>query len=167
VPELCTKKHEPNYAAILACAATHRIVLNNAAEEYIMVFEDDVSFADDIKDRLRLIESLDMDFDMMYLGGHFYEEDKPAPTSIKYIHKVNGGVAGTFGYIIKTRLSEFIERNYTYNYGIDEFFARFVQPRFNCFAFMPFMVAHLDGYSDVAMHDVKYNCNKYFQKERL
>lgn len=167
LPELGVKLHESNYAAILACAMSHRMIIDTAINEYIIIFEDDIRLSDDFLDRLKYIEALQLDFDMMYLGGHFNVGDTPTPTKDKYIHKINKGVAGTYGYIIKTKLSEFIERNYTYNYGIDEFFSAFVQPRFNCYIFIPTMVEHLDGYSDVALHNVEYFCNVSYQKERL
>jgi hypothetical protein len=103
---------------------------------------------------------------MFYLGGHF-----PQYAEIEYT-RYNGIVrlsktAGTYAYIIRNTLYDFVLNMWTPHYGIDEFYDYEVQPTAMCLAMVPFMVGHLDGFSDVAGHEVKYEGNNQFQKSPL
>jgi len=123
--------------------------------EYILIFEDDIIIADDFWKRMKYIENLKLDFDMFYLGGHFRNEDDIKPTKNKYIYRCNY-ISGTYAYILKDTIYNFILNRCDYNYGIDEFYEKVVQKRRGVYGFIPFLVDHLGGISDVAQKIVDY-----------
>lgn len=146
VPELSVKKKDTEADGILACALSHIEVITYARDNNlpeICIFEDDVVFCDDFKNRIKYLESLkDLDYDIFALGGHFEIEissNYAEETDIKRIFKVKR-MGGTYAYIIKSNVYDFIIRNYNYNFGADEFYAMFVYKRFKTLAFVPFLV---------------------------
>jgi GR25 family glycosyltransferase involved in LPS biosynthesis len=155
VPECSAKRLEGNAAGILACATSHINVIREAKERNypaICIFEDDVVFCDDFQKRLEYIESLDMDFDIFALGGHFDKEMSTAytePTNWRNVVKVKQ-MGGTYALIITNKVYDFILRNWNYNFGADEFLSNHVYCRFNTYAFVPFLCGTYPNYSDVA-----------------
>ena len=159
VPELYPKKSEYNAAAIQACARSHISLLHQAYEDgcdYAMVLEDDVELSANWDKAMDNLEGCG--FDLLYLGGHSTIEPKDAGGGFY----VAGNIAGTYGFIVNRNIIPYILRNYCYFWGMDEFLSMYIQPNFNCFILLPTLVKHLDGYSDVALHHVEYNCNKWF-----
>lgn len=169
MPELSIKNRERNGHGIYCCALAHTRLISKLFSDYALIFEDDAILCDDFMERLHMIESIMPDFDICYIGGHFDNPDCDVlKTSIEHVYEAKN-VAGTYGYIINNAspVVSFIQRNWTYDWGWDEFLANHVQTRFKCYAFLPFLVGHESGHSDVANHYVDYNCNQYFQKEPL
>jgi hypothetical protein len=165
VPEDSVKIGESGAAAVLACAKSHTSLLCFAKEreyEYAMIFEDDVILCDNFNERVKEIEKLNFEWDMFYLGAHW---GKPEDVSeMRYgLYRMNN-VGGTYAYIIRNTVYDYVINNISPNFGMDEFYASQVQPRFMCIGFVPFSVGHLDGFSDVANAYVSYDVNKYFQQ---
>lgn len=170
VPELSEKAHEANAAGILACLYSHVGLIKHARkrkDNYVCIYEDDVIWCDGFEERIRYVESTGLDFDMFYLGGHFDNDEDAEPTEYRHIYKIKN-VGGTYAYIIRKSVYNFVIDNITYNWGIDQFYGAVVQHRFNCYAMLPFMIGTVPGYSDVAMHYADYTgVNKRFLKERI
>lgn len=173
LPELSPKKeNEYNAVGAYACMLSHTWLMKKAIrekKEAIVVFEDDVVLSEDFTDRIGYIERMGFDFDMMMLGGHF---DATPPgslvgvaegTEFNHIFQVNK-MAGTYGYIITRKVMEFCVRNLTYAWGIDQFFSEVVYRRFNCMAFVPFLVGCRPGVSDITGAYWRYNAiGLYYQ----
>jgi glycosyl transferase, family 25 len=146
VPELSSKKPFTEAAGVLGCALSHISIIKHAKQNNypaICVFEDDVIFCDDFMDRIKYIESLpNFRFDIFSLGGHFEKEITPndaTPTEWKNIMRTVR-LGGTYGYIMTSKVYDFVLRNYQYNYGADEFYGNFLYRHFNSYAFVPFLV---------------------------
>jgi len=163
------KANEYNAKGILGCMKSHYNLIQHAKinrYKYIAVFEDDILLSVDFEERVNYL--LSEDFDVAYLGGQFDRLGRDLiPADRKYIFKVCQ-VGGTYAYIIRNTVYDYILKNMNYNWGVDQFYADRVQKEFNCIAFYPFGVLHLDGMSDVAMHDAKYaNIKKHCQLKRI
>lgn len=157
IPLNCMKYTEYNVSGIIGCLLSHIELIRYAKEsdqQYICVFEDDIELCLDFKKRISLIEEFALDFDMFYLGGHFHGNDIKA-TDYEYIFKAKG-IAGTYAYIMRNTIFDYILDHFSYNWGIDQFYAEVIQKKFKCYAFIPFLVDHKDGISDVAFTRVNY-----------
>ena len=155
------KLFEYNSASILGCMLSHHTLIKHAKEkgyEYICVFEDDIIFCNDLEERIKYIE--DIDFDIFYLGGHFdnYEDQKYIKPFIYNVHNISG----TYGYIMKNTVFDYVINNMTYNFGADEFFSKMVQSKFKSYSFIPFIVDHIHGFSDIALGNINYPTGKHF-----
>lgn len=155
VPEISVKKHDTEAAGVLACALSHLELIYKAKTlglPEICIFEDDVIFCDDFKDRIKYIENLSgFEYDILALGGHFDKEityNYAIPADWPKMHKVKR-MGGTYAYIFKSSVYDFILRNYNYNYGADEFYSTFVYPRFKSYAFVPFLVGCMPCKSEI------------------
>jgi GR25 family glycosyltransferase involved in LPS biosynthesis len=161
VPELSEKLElDGNLASgILGCMLSHVALIKKAKElglKEICIFEDDIIFCDDFNRRIAYLESLNLDFDMITLGGHFTKPHKPLTpndidaikTNADHIYRVMHQ-GGTYAYIINENVYDFIIRNCTYNYGMDQFYSDHVYSRFNCYAFVPFLVSCAQTVSDI------------------
>ncbi|MBN1683761.1 glycosyltransferase family 25 protein [Candidatus Bathyarchaeota archaeon] len=170
VPIYSRKIKEYNAAGILACMKSHYSLIKNAKSrgvKYIAVFEDDAIFSNDFNERIKYCEG--MDFDILYLGGQFNKMGRDvSATEKKYIFKAKN-VGGTYAYVMRNTVFDYVIDEMNFNWGADEFFAERLQKIFDCKAFIPFMCGHEDGgYSDVARHKTKCpNVNKDFQKRRI
>lgn len=169
VPKDSPKRFEYNAEGILACAASHIAIISIAKKlghAFVCIFEDDIELAEDFNLRMLFLELSEQEFDLVYLGGHFDDMFLQKRVFEPYIYRLQK-TAGSYAYIIRNTLYDYILDTYNQNYGWDEFLATFVQPNFQCIAFLPFLVGHKDDYSDVAEHYVQYNCNGHFQKEKI
>ena len=165
IPEDSTKKYEYNAHGILGCMTSHYNLIKYAKEndlKSIFVLEDDIILSDNFIEYYKMIPGLD--FDMLYFGGHFDVIDKDIiKTNIENIYKCNQ-VAGTYAYVIKNTVYDYVLKNCNYNWGIDQFYGDVVQKKFNCLIFIPTVVDHIDGFSDIAGREIKYPAtHKYFK----
>ena len=168
IPITCAKSSEYNVVGIIGCLMSHIGLIKHAKEhnyEYICIFEDDIALCADFLERIKIIEKKNLNFDMLYLGGHF-EEGKVKATSDKYFFKADA-IAGTYAYILHNTIYDFILNNSSMNLGIDQFYVEMVQKKFECFAFLPFFVDHLDGISDIALGKGVYPLTHKHYKNRL
>lgn len=171
LPELSTKT-----TGIQACMESHVSLIRKAKEEglnAICIFEDDVVFCDDFRERMNYIESLSLDMDMFCLGGHFASltggsmYGAALKTKWKHIHRVIA-MGGTYGYIITAPVMDFVLRNIHYNYGMDEFYGNIVYRRFNSYAFTPFLVGCEENVSEVTGRFSRYeNVGWFYQQEKI
>lgn len=161
VPELSPKLKCDEYIApgILACMSSHVAIIKKAKElnmPAICIFEDDVIFCDDFRERIAYIEQCNIDFDFFSLGGHFQKPDRKMIPNDNDANLVSGHIyktihhGGTYAYIITERVYDFVIRNCSYHFGMDEFYNDFVYPRFNCFAFVPFPCGCRHGISEIS-----------------
>jgi GR25 family glycosyltransferase involved in LPS biosynthesis len=156
VPSDSIKLSEPNAAGILACAMSHISLIRHARDngfKAIVIFEDDIELSEDFADKIKYIEGIDEPWDMFYLGCHSY---RSTPTKHENIFRVDVA-AGTYAYIVKSSLYEFILSKWWYRYGWDEFLDYEVLKCHNVLAILPPIVTTFDGFSDVANHYVKYD----------
>lgn len=151
-PELSSKPPR-----VWACAKSHAEALRHnllGRHTYAVIFEDDVVFCDDFKARIKHIDKLCEDgfsFDFLAIGGHFDAKDyMPRETKHRHIYHLER-MNGTYAYIISAAAADFFIRNWTHEYGADEFFSRFLFPAFagRCFAFLPFLCATRPGVSTI------------------
>lgn len=146
VPELSAKFDkigDNNASGILACMLSHVSLIREARSlklPAICIFEDDIVLCDDFAERIKYIESLkDFKFDFFCLGGHFSRQaNNGSPTQWSHIKRITD-IGGTYGYIITQNVYDFVLRNITYNYGMDEFYGSHTYKRFRTYAFVPFL----------------------------
>lgn len=175
LPELSPKKgsdaaHEYNALGAYACMMSHVGLMKMALlenHEAIVVFEDDVTLCEDFNDRIGYIERTGVDFDMLLLGGHF--DANPIGTLVgaaegtehnHIFHVLRAG--GTYGYVITRKVMEFCVRNLHYGFGIDQFFSEEVYKRFNCKAFVPFLVGCRPCVSEITGTFWKYDAIDFY-----
>ena len=170
VPKDSKKINEINAQYILGCMVSHWGVVEDAWKNrypFIIVLEDDIILCEDFIERIKIIEGYKLDFDILYIGGHFDDLNISLEnTEHKYIKRVNS-VSGTYGYIINSSIYEDILNNCNYNYGIDEFYSKKIQTKNNCYAFIPFLVDHQKGYSDIAETTIDYGKTHRFYKKKM
>lgn len=166
-----------NALGALACMMSHVEALKmflKTDSNYAFIFEDDVRLCDDFEDRLKYIASLinhdDFYFDILPLGGHF-PCDTPGDignhaesTRWTRMYRVSR-LSGSYGYIVSRTVAEFIVRNATYNYGMDEFLSEHVYKRFRAFAFLPFPIGHKEGKSEITDVHWHYDNADWFYEQ--
>jgi GR25 family glycosyltransferase involved in LPS biosynthesis len=164
VPNDSKKNKEFNAKGILACMLSHKSLIQyakNNGYKYLTVFEDDIYLCSDFWKRIEYIDNYD--FDLFMLGGHFDTFGKDVIPIDKFVFQCNQ-VSGTYGYIMKNTVFDFVIENMNYNYGADEFFGDRIQKKFDVKTFIPFIVGHIDGeYSDVTNRNEAYNTGKNFK----
>lgn len=159
VPELSAKRHEHNANMIFGCMLSHYNLIKFAKYNKlpaIVVFEDDIIFAEDFTKRINYLFNTNGDWDMAYLGGYY--NDNKSVVEIPgqpYLFKVKQ-MAGTHAYIIKAACYDYVLRNLTYNFGIDEFYNNHLIGQFNVIAFLPFMCAARATVSDITSVHTDY-----------
>ena len=166
------KAHEYNAVGAYACMLSHLWLMKQAIaedREAIAVFEDDAILCEDFTDRIGYIERTGVDFDMLLLGGHF--DANPPGTLVGAAQGTNHNhifqviaAGGTYGYVITRKVMEFCVRNLHYGFGIDQFFSDVVYKRFNCKAFVPFLVGCRPCVSEITGSFWKYDAiDLYYQ----
>ncbi len=143
------------------CCASHLNVLRAAKEagyRQILVFEDDIVLAPDFPPRFTAaLSRCPASFDLCYVGalceaawGNFLY---PLDDLVSRI----GSVCGTHAYIINMECQPAIEAGLArIQHVIDDWYAREIQSRGNCYGFTPWLGFQAPGYSDVAR---AYNAN--------
>lgn len=161
------KRHEYNSRYIMACMQSHYNLIQQAKQEgheYIAVFEDDIIYSSHFKTRIKLINTFPLEYDMMYLGCHFkYYGFDALPSKVRYFYRALN-VGGTYAYIMKNTVFDYVLEHMDYQWGADEFFAAKIQKKFKCFSIFPSIIGHEDGMSDVAQRRVRYHyVHKHFR----
>uniref|UniRef100_A0A6C0D8Z2 Glycosyl transferase family 25 domain-containing protein n=1 Tax=viral metagenome TaxID=1070528 RepID=A0A6C0D8Z2_9ZZZZ len=144
------------------CALSHRSlhesIINNNYES-ICIFEDDVIFNKDFNDHLQLLfGSIPSDYDIVYLGNHFYCGDTSTYNqfttklfNVKTSEYSTGvlkvaGCGGFHGYIISKQGAQKILNSKT-NFHID---IDIMQLNLNAYAFHPVLVESGDNKSNLS-----------------
>ena len=160
VPEDSRKLIEHNASAILACAMSHLSVIREAKKQghqEVCIFEDDIQLSDRFHDRMRYIESLDLSFDQLYLGGHGFT--RQPYYNIPNIYRIKQ-CGGTYAYIIRHTVYDYVLNTWTYQSGMDEWFDYFLQKNYIALAHVPLLVGTQPNFSDVANHFADYQIPK-------
>lgn len=166
-----------NALGALACMKSHVGALRKflkTNERYVFIFEDDIKLCEDFNDRIGYISSImqndDFSFDILALGGHF-PCDTPGDignhaesTRWTRMYRVSR-LSGSYGYIVNRGVAEFIVRNATYNFGMDEFLSEHVYKRFIAFAFLPFPIGHKEGKSEITDVHWHYDNADWFYEQ--
>lgn len=197
LPEL-SEKYKPgdgegirqNALGAYACMLSHLEIIRMAKKtglKAVCIFEDDIVFCNDFKEKIDYIESIcnnksngkedgfdvgGFTFEMLCLGGHF-PSGKPGElgkhgdqTNWNRIYKTNA-LSGTYGYIITDKIYDFVLRNCSYQYGMDQFYQH-VYERFNCYSFLPFLVGHKPGKSEITGADWHYeNADWFYEQNKV
>ena len=174
-----TNIKKSNALGALACMKSHTNLLEsfcsiNTRDAFCFIFEDDIKLCDDFNDRIRYIESLvkndGLEFDILALGGHFPCDipgdigDHASSAQWRRMYRINR-LSGSYGYILNRSAAEFIVRNATYNYGMDEFLSTFVYERFKSYALLPFPVGHKEGISEITEVHWHYDNADWFYEQ--
>lgn len=178
VPEISAKRHSTEAAGVLACAMSHIALIRHAKNNKlpaIAVFEDDVVFCDDFAERIKYIESLELDFEIFSLGGHFSNREiKPeaaALTEYPHIYRTFQH-GGTYALVFTEATYDFILRNWNYNMGADEFYGNHVYRHFKSLAMVPFLVSCKPCESDITgvyweYDNIKWHYSKIMKQNDL
>jgi GR25 family glycosyltransferase involved in LPS biosynthesis len=159
VPEDSRKLGEHNAAGILACSLSHKLIVQHAKESglpYVCIFEDDVVLSSHFAHRIKYIESSHVQFDIFYLGGHDFETQELKYPCIYRIQKCGG----TYAYILKHTVYDYILNTLTYEYGADEYYDYFVQRYYQALIHVPLLAGTYPNFSDIAGHTVDYKVKK-------
>jgi FkbM family methyltransferase len=155
----------------IACLRSHKNIIKEAKRcnsEYVYICEDDVEFCDDFWKRMRYIESCGLDYDMLFLGGHFSSEEsmpiESSPTVYDNIFRVYR-VAGTYSYIVRKsvydRIIETPER-----LAIDALYCFFIQRLVKTYAFVPFLTTCRPCISTITGKYIDYPHVKWYYTQK-
>jgi len=141
----------------LGCLKSHYELIKLALKRgynKILVLEDDTEIIDDIKKLEKYSSQLGHNYDMLYLSGsHLGKKEKVKENIIKV-----EGTHTTGSYIITKKAMEYFVKNIVgYDKEVDVFYAKELQPKFDCYCVIPHLTKQMDGYSDIQETNVKYN----------
>ena len=137
------------------CCLSHLRVLRTAREKghsHVLVFEDDIELASDFRAKFAsALSRCPASYDLCYVGAlckadwgnYLYPFDG-------MLSRV-GSVRGTHAYIVNLERLDAIEAGLRdLRSVIDDWYARELQPRGDCYAFTPWLGFQASGWSDVA-----------------
>jgi mannosyltransferase OCH1-like enzyme len=115
----------------------------------VIILEDDIQICDEFDDRLNLaLEMLPNDFDIFYLGVNEQKNTKFTRQN-DWLWLVKE-TYGCFGMIINgNKLNSIIEIIESEKIAVDHIIKNKIQPKNNCYVFLPFMVYVKDNFSDI------------------
>jgi GR25 family glycosyltransferase involved in LPS biosynthesis len=131
---------------------SHLNILKTANKENwneVLVLEDDITLSDDFDERLDfLLKELPEDWKIAYLGFNGQLNSEIGDVS-RWVYSVKN-VYGCFGMLINgSFLNELIEVVENNKVAIDEVIHKFIQPKYKCYSFIPFLLYVNDDYSDL------------------
>jgi hypothetical protein len=137
-----------------ACLLSHLEVVREARarrEQSVLIFEDDVVFADDLNGKFsRVIEQVPSQWDMILFGGSHWSEPSRISDNVFRVH----ATAATHAYALnQTIFDAFIELNSGAQSVVDVNNTRLQRER-ECFCFMPHLAWQEPGYSDVGGREI-------------
>lgn len=130
------------------CLASHKKALEYAKEKgwnYVMIFEDDISFAPDFNNRLKqAMLELPQNWDGLWLGG----KDRYPSYPYSSLLKINTGMWGAYGFIIKHTLYDFFISKFAEDvHSTDDYYSEY-HSAFNCFKTAQDLIIHVGNVSD-------------------
>jgi glycosyl transferase family 25 len=130
------------------CLRSHLQVVRNARElsaPYVLIFEDDVAFADHLEKKFSLcMDQLPPDWDMLFFGALHRDEPIKVADNIARITKAYS----TYAYALRnTVFDDFIELNRQSDQELDNN-NLVLQQRFKCYCFMPHLAWVESDHSD-------------------
>lgn len=155
----------------IACLRSHKNIIKQAKRcnsEYVYICEDDVEFCDDFWKRMRYIESCGLDYDMLFLGGHFSSEEsmpvESSPTIYDNIFRVYR-VAGTYSYIVRKSVYDMIIET-PEKLAVDALYCFFIQRLVKTYAFVPFLTTCRPCISTIAGKYIDYPHVKWYYTQK-
>lgn len=137
-----------------ACLLSHLEIVREARarrEPSVLIFEDDVVFADDLNSKFsRAIAQVPSQWDMILFGGSHWSEPSRISDNVFRAH----ATAATHAYALnQTIFDAFIELNSGAQSVVDVNNTR-LQREWECFCFMPHLAWQEPGYSDVGGREI-------------
>jgi FkbM family methyltransferase len=166
------KPQEQMSSTEIACLRSHKGAIKIAKDrgyDSVFVCEDDIVFCDDFWKRIKYIESLNLDYDMFFLGGHFATPDSIYKDAIPTIHDNIWRVtraAGAYAYIAKSSVYDRI-LDAEENLATDAFYCFILQRQINAYAFVPFLVSCAPCLSTITKQYTDYPQVKWFYAQNL
>lgn len=145
---------------------SNRDIFKQHAGKQILVLEDDVVFNRPLSALLDAYSELPEDWDMLYLGGN---AQQPQKRYSSWLYRANG-ILTTHAILYSPKMTRWLAENMEVpevvgrSNTIDVWYAKEVQPRFNCFIVYPQIAGQRFGYSDICGMDINY---KYFNNKSL
>lgn len=145
---------------------SNQAVFKQHAGKHLLVLEDDVVFNRPITALQDAYGDLPNDWDMLYLGGN---PDRPQYRHSAWLYQANG-ILTTHAILYSAKMTTWLANNMQVpnvvdrQNTIDVWFAKEIQPKFNCFIVYPQIAGQRFGYSDICNMDINY---KYFNQKSL
>lgn len=158
------------FAALTGSNGMHGLHLSNQAifrlyaGKQLLVLEDDVVFNRPITALQNAYSDLPGDWDMLYLGGN---PNRPQSRYSTWLYRANG-ILTTHAILYSAKMTQWLADNMEVpdvvdrQNTIDVWFAKEIQPKFNCFIAYPQIAGQRFGYSDICGMDINY---KYFNNQ--
>jgi GR25 family glycosyltransferase involved in LPS biosynthesis len=131
----------------IGCRESHLAIMEQCKDDtWFAILEDDVLFIGDVDDAFLIDAELPPNWDIIYLG---VSPREPQVRYSKRLFKVNNAVC-MHAYIMtnKNGCVDYVLNHRDEIKKIDDFFAKEVQPRFNCFVVYPMLVTQTQFDSD-------------------
>lgn len=134
------------------------------AGKQLLVLEDDVIFHRPLSTLQEAYDDLPADWDMLYLGGN---PERPQLRFSTWLYLANG-VLTTHAILYSPKMTRWLAENMEVpevvdrQNTIDVWYAKEIQPRFNCFIAYPQIAGQRFGYSDICGMEINY---KYFNNQ--
>ena len=139
----------------LGCLKSHVEVCKLALSrnyKNILVLEDDTQFIDDFNKLYTYSSDID-NIDMLYLAGSHLGTQQSITNNIKKVV----GTHTTGSYCINEKAMKYLVENIQhYKKEIDVYYAKEIQPKFNCYCVFPHITKQRDGFSDIQQTNVNY-----------
>lgn len=162
--KLAGADHEKYKVGIMGCKMSHVEVIKCAKEltlDNVVVFEDDVVFADDAQQLLgtamKQIDSHNIEWDMLHFSGYHQQPFSHVSKNVARIY----ATYTTHGYAVKSTLYDVIIDN-ALNSGkeIDVYYATEIHPNYNCYCIRPPLLWQAAGFSDILQGNRDYQVLK-------
>jgi len=143
----------------LGCLKSHIEIIKIALErnyKNILILEDDTEFIDNFDKLFEYAKEINNTYDMLYLAGSHLGTKKYVSNNVNKVI----GTHTTGSYCITEKAMKYILNNIEgYDKEIDVFYAKILQPIFNCYCVKMHITRQRDGYSDIQQGNVSYGYN--------
>jgi hypothetical protein len=158
------------FPALTGSNGMHGLHLSNQAifrlyaGKQLLVLEDDVVFNRPITALQNAYGDLPAEWDMLYLGGN---ANRPQSRYSTWLYRANG-ILTTHAILYSAKMTQWLADNMEVpetvdrQNTIDVWFAKEIQPKFNCFIAYPQIAGQRFGFSDICGMDINY---KYFNNQ--
>lgn len=153
--------HMNYFKGQIGCLISHLEVIKDAKNKNyksILVFEDDVSFVENFNERLKnLMESVDQNWDMLYLSGSIpqFLQNHNFYSKVSQIHT-------THSYSLKDSVYDNMIKLLTKNIfskPVDSSYAS-IHDSINTYVAIPYLTYQSDGFSDIQNQNTNYTSTK-------
>jgi len=139
---------------IMGCNVSHKVILQDAKEFPILVFEDDCKIIGDWNNVKEAISQLPSDWDILYLGANLNTPLQKVSANLFRLKKAWTTHAIIYG---TQRVADYIIKNMPKDTTpIDVFYSDDIQENFNCYIVSPLTAIQAAGFSDIVKHVSNY-----------